>query len=87
MHWIPIHWSLASRRGGWCGYGGPRARPRGVRGDNPSQGAILRPRRGQANDGRTGLLSTPVRRAIITVIAHLLPAETTPAIAHPETRP
>ena len=33
---------------------------------------------GQASDGENGLLRTPVRRAIITVIAHLLPTRIAP---------
>ena len=41
-------------------------------------------RRGPANDGQTGLLRTPVRRAIIGFIAQLLCAQITPLITLPQ---
>ena len=44
-------------------------------------------RRGQANDGRTTRLRTPVRCAIIGFIAQLLRSEITLEIPPPETRP
>ena len=44
-------------------------------------------RRGQANGTAYSHLRTPVRRVIITFIAHLVPTENAPEIPPPETRP
>ena len=71
------------------------------RGHDPSGGGAFRrppagqhvaeagyaPRRGQANDAEKAHLRTSIRRAIITLIAHLSATEITPEIPPPETRP
>ena len=53
---------------------------------NPSPEAVFGPPEAE-NDGQNSRLRTPVRRAIIGIIAHLLPAETAPEIPPPETCP
>ena len=59
----------------------------GRRKGNPSLERVFWARRGQANDGQTGLLRTGVRRAIMRVIAQLSAARITQEIPPPETRP
>ena len=62
-----------------------RMLPAGRRESNPPPGICSAGRSGAGKRARTGLLRTCVRRAIIGVIAHLLPTEIAPLVTTPET--
>ena len=64
-------WSL----GAWGGVAGTNWPSRCGSRDQMAAGCDFAARRGQANDGGKSFLRTPVRRAIITLIAHLSVAE------------